>query len=130
MGIKKIVFGMGAIAVAGLLLAACGAQNSADTSTKVDTAELKPYGKYKEPITFTIGKQQRDRSSLFKGDTINNNPATRYLKQETNISVNIAWEAADFPQKVSLVMSTQDLPDVMGVYQDQFTQLANNDLLA
>ncbi|ERL63739.1 extracellular solute-binding protein [Schleiferilactobacillus shenzhenensis] len=127
---RRVLLGVGILATSAMLLAACGPSKNASTSgTKLDTAELKPYGKYKKPMTFTYGRQQRVKDSLAKGDTLTNNPATRWLKQETNITVKPAWEAADFTQKVSLVMSTGDLPDVMTVYQDQYNQLLQNGLL-
>ncbi|WP_125702444.1 extracellular solute-binding protein [Lacticaseibacillus daqingensis] len=118
---------------AGLLLAgslaACGGKTASSSETTIDKKELKPYGKYSEPVSFTIGKQTRPLDTLYKGDTLKNNPATRYLKKETNISVKTEWTTSDFNQKVALALSTGEIPDVMSVYQDQFNQLLDNDLI-
>lgn len=126
---KKSIVLLAAVAAVGLFLGGCGSSSS-DTTAKKDLAEYKPYGKYKKPVTFTIGRGQRGMEYMPKGDTIKDNPATRFLTQETNIVPKVAWESANMNQKLSLSITTGKIPDVMVVGYDQFKDLKENGLLA
>ncbi|CAM3288416.1 extracellular solute-binding protein [Vagococcus fessus] len=117
---------LGALICTGFLLTACG--GGKDVS-KGNESEYKPYGKYDDTVTFTMGKNQRDVSTLPKGQTQEDNFASQYLLEEGNIKMKIDWEAANFTQKVSLATSTGEIPDVMIVGEDQFKELADNGLL-
>lgn len=105
-------------------LSACGSGSGEAEESKASKAELKPYGKYKDPVTFTIGRSAQNFGDLSKTD------AAKYLTEKTNIKMEVAWEAADFDQKFALALSTKDIPDVMSVNPEQFEQLIQNDLIA
>lgn len=108
-------------------LIACGKEEK--TEAKIDTSEITPYGKFKETKSFTTGLPKEATAGLLKGDTRSSNSYTRYLKEHSNVEAKIAWESADFNQKVSLAVSSGDIPDVMVVAQEQYQQLLNNDLI-
>lgn len=127
---KKTASLIGMFALSSILLAGCGAGDTSADATAKNTEEYKPYGKYEEPIKFTIGRSQRDLAYMPEGDSIKDNPASRFLKEETNIEAEVAWETADLTQKLALSISTGDLPDVMVVGQKQFKELKDNGLLA
>lgn len=109
----------------GTLTACGGGGKTADADVKVDKNELKPYGKYDEPVEFTIGKMTRSSK-----DKLSDNESTRFLTEQTNIKMKIAWEVGDFDQKFALALSTKDIPDVMVVNATQMQQLIDNDLIA
>lgn len=125
---KKGLLGL-VCAMAVFSLAACSSGGSKDASKEVDTSEYKPYGKYDETVTLTIGRSPRDLNLLPKGDTLSDNEATRYLKQEGNIVLKSAWESADAAKKLSLDISTGDVPDVMLVSKKTMQELYDNDLI-
>ncbi|MDY3706923.1 extracellular solute-binding protein [Vagococcus lutrae] len=110
-----------------VLLMACGKDSGSETAKNLD--EYKPYGKYDEPVEYTIGKFQRDMNEMAKGDSLENNAATRFVEEKSNIKAKIAWEVKDYSQKVALSISTGDIPDVLIVNQDMFKELAENDLI-
>lgn len=127
---KKYVAGLvlfGGLFLTGL--SACGGSKD-DGASKVDVENIKPYGKFDEEQTFTVGRQKTlNNGSLLEGDTVESNSWTRYLKEHSNIAPKLAWEAADYKQKLSLSLSTGDIPDVLSVDQEYFNQLIENDLI-
>lgn len=111
-----------------LALSACGGGKGDEA--KVDTSNIKPYGKFETEQTFTVGRAKKvSYDSLLKGDTVESNSWTRYLKEHSNIAPKLAWEAADYKQKLSLSLSTGDIPDVMTVDQETLNQLIENELI-
>jgi putative aldouronate transport system substrate-binding protein len=130
-------------AMAGLLVAtslsACG-DNSASTSPSPSAspagkeAEVKvdPMAKFPEPVEVQLGRSI-DPNYKFEGsDTAENNLYTRWLKDTYNIVVKHAWEAstADYSQKVSLAIASNDLPDAMLVNESQVRQMVKAGQLA
>lgn len=126
---KKFVL-VGIVMFSVLALSGCSGGKGKAEATQVDESELKPYGKYEDPVTFTIGRSQRDMAYMPKGDDIKDNPASRFLTEQTNIVPKVIWESADYNQKLALSISTGDLPDVFGVNEDQYKELLENDMLA
>lgn len=126
---KKVVTVLGTVVMGSMLLASCGKKESG-ANAEVNLDEYKPYGKYEEPVKFTIGRGQRDLAYMPEGDSIKDNPASRFLKEQTNIEADVAWESADFNQKLSLSISTGDIPDVLVVGEKQYKELRDNGLLA
>lgn len=118
---------IGTMVCLSLLLVACGKDK--DKSVGKNKDDYKPYGKYEKPVEYTIGKFQRDMNEMSKSDTLDNNAATRYVEQESNIKAKVAWEVKDYKQKVALSISTGDIPDVLIVNEDMFKELAENDLI-
>ncbi len=90
------------------------------------------YTPYEETITFTKGMQISTGGENFpEGDDYLNNDYTRYVKETVNVQPEIAWEvdANNYEQKVSLSISTGDIPDIMIVDRTIFKQLVENDLI-
>ncbi|MGF7049571.1 putative aldouronate transport system substrate-binding protein [Paenibacillus sp. DS2015] len=133
---KKHVMKKGVTAImAGLLivasLSACSSNNTANSSNNSpsnnskDSANVEvkidPLGKFEEPIEVSVGRAI-DTNYKFNGtDTAEDNAYTRWLKEEYNIVVKHTWEASlsDYDQKVSLAISSNDLPDAMRVNETQ-----------
>ncbi len=97
-------------------------------------ARTTPYGKYPETVVYTLGKMTGvNNSNMPSGDTYEDNAYTRYLYQKLNIkNVNIftADESGDYSEKVSMAISSGNLPDIM-VVQDYSTlkMLVENDMI-
>ncbi|WP_314064543.1 extracellular solute-binding protein [uncultured Vagococcus sp.] len=118
------------VAVMGLaLLAGCSGKGN-DGKKQADIGDFEPYSKYEEPVTFTIGRGQRDLDLLPEGDTIEDNTASRFIKEQANIDVEVAWISAEVGKKVSLSLATGDIPDVLVVGRELLQQLVDNDLAA
>lgn len=97
-----------------------GTSNQSEGSVKVE-ANIDPLGKFPEPIEVSIGRAV-DTNYKFNGtDTSEDNAYTRWLKEEYNIIVRHEWEASisDYDQKVSLAISSNDLPDALRVNETQ-----------
>lgn len=128
---KNFLITCGVIALSVLTLSACGSKKNSEAE-QGDNAkqDMTPYGKYEEPVTFTIGRSKYTGSELLKGQTTEDNAATRYVKEKVNVVAKLAWEAQDNGQKVSMAISSKTIPDVMLVDREQFKQLVDNDMIA
>lgn len=109
---------------------ASGGSTSGGNASTDSGVNYEPYGKYDETVEFTIGRHTNHVNNLPEGDTIENNLATRYVESRVNVRAKVAWETDDMKQKLSLSMTTSDLPDVMLVDRELFNQLVDNDLIA
>lgn len=89
------------------------------------------YTPYEETVTFTKGMQISTGDNMPEGDSYTDNDYTRYVKEQVNVQPEIAWEvdANNYEQKVSLSISTGDIPDIMIVDRTIFKQLVENDLI-
>ncbi len=110
-------------------LSACGGDKEEPTENAVKSEDIKPYGKFDKEQTFSFGRSKADTDTLFKGETITDNVYTKYLKEHSNIVPTVSWEAADYNQKLTLAISTGDIPDLLSVPQDIYKQLLDNDLI-
>ncbi|WP_445487780.1 ABC transporter substrate-binding protein [Niallia sp. 03133] len=119
------------------VLAGCSmlSNSSEDTKTKTIATkeELTPFGKYKETVTYTVGKATPGIAKLPKGQTYEDDAYTRYLKETLNIQSENKFEAQDgdaYNQKVSMAVASGDLPDIMSVDATTLRQLVDNDMIA
>ena len=89
-----------------------------------EAAASDPYGKYPELVTYTTGYNLTAQGSdvlagtPYANDTTENNAYTRYLKEVLNVQNENAFEAvsgADYDQKVSMAIASQDIPDIPGM---------------
>lgn len=95
--------------------------------------ELKPFGKYKETVTYTIGKSTPGIPKLPEGQTYEDNAYTQYLKETLNIQNVNKFEAQTgdaYDQKVSMAVASSDLPDIMAVDAETLRELVENDMVA
>lgn len=126
-----------------LVISACGNVNNSSKNTGTNgegantpsnaEAPQDPFGKYAEPIKISIGMEidPTDRS-LPAGDTPLDNQYTRNIKENLNIEVEHAFTAsgANMPQKISLAIASNDLPDAMVVGPIELRQMVEADQLA
>ncbi|WP_277678408.1 extracellular solute-binding protein [Gracilibacillus dipsosauri] len=97
------------------------------------TGDMDPFGKYEEPITIAIGQEvDPTDTSLQDGDTPLDNQYTRHVKEHLNIDVEHAFTAspANYDQKVSLAIASNDLPDAMVVGPVELRQMVEADQIA
>lgn len=93
--------------------------------------QFEPFGKYAEPVTFTIGLTKGDYSKLPQGDTPVDNVFTRYILNKVNVKAEPAWEidALSYQQKVAISLAGGEIPDVLVVDQKTLIQLVESDLI-
>lgn len=112
--------------------AANSAANSGANSDANVEVSIDPMGKFEEPVEVQIGRAI-DPNYKYEGeDTAEDNLYTRWLKDSYNIVVKHTWEAAiaDYDQKVSLAIGSNDLPDAMLVNESQVRQMVKAGQLA
>ncbi|SFT29206.1 extracellular solute-binding protein [Paenibacillus sp. BC26] len=132
-------------ALLGLTVTACTSNDSSNNlkaSSNSESNSASPaltgddlaFSKFPKPVDVHIGMvvDPTDKT-LPEGDSVSNNPYTRYLKEKYNINIIVDWTAAtgnDFKQKVSLTIASGKLPDGMVVDDRSFmTKAASSGLL-
>lgn len=98
-------------------------------------AATDPYAPYPETVNYTIGVTV-DPSKTYPEDWKDGSPEhsayTEFYKAKLNVQNTDYFEAADgddYRTKVSMAISTGDLPDIMSVNQEELTALVENDLI-
>lgn len=96
-----------------------------------ENGNLSPFGKYEEPVTVEVVQSVNPTISLPEGDSTTDNYFTRYIKENMNIDIKVKWQAstADYSQKLSLAIASNDLPDILVVGEKEFHKLAESDQL-
>jgi len=107
-------------------LTACQQPTDTDTTSKDDTsndvsADHDPFGKYDETVEMLIGRDTVGQTNLPDGHTMDENNFLKALKDRLNIEVKYDWLAdssnlENYNQRVNLSIVSNDLPDVMLVY--------------
>ncbi|MBW7453610.1 extracellular solute-binding protein [Paenibacillus sepulcri] len=127
------------IAVMMVATTACGSNNNADTdknagNSQADEASAGPFTAYKEPVTFSVAKVINSKNSgLPAGETFDDNAYYQFMEKKFNIKVENDWlvETPEaYQQKISLAISTRDLPDVFSVNEQQLKQLVETEQIA
>ena len=145
---KKIVKLLALVSAAALLLPMASCSSGEEDFTAGMTEEEKaaweaaandPYGKYPELVTYTTGYNLTNQGSdvlagtAYEDDTTENNAYTRYLKEVLNVQNENAFEAvsgADYDQKVSMAIASQNIPDIMHVSNyETLVDLVESDLI-
>lgn len=147
-----VLFLLAGALLAGVLLTGCASgaggtdardpESAAEGETAMDAGDAKaweeaattPYGKYPEPVVYTLGKMIGDNNSnMPEGDTYENNVYTRYLKETLNIQNEDVFEESEeqYATSVEMAIASRNLPDVM-VVEDRETlvELAEKGLIA
>jgi putative aldouronate transport system substrate-binding protein len=112
---------------------AAGSSAAAGATETAAQEAVDPFAKYDEPVEVTIGRAIDPNYKFDDNDTAENNVYTRWLKDRFNIVVKHAWEAAqgsDYQQKVSLAISSNDLPDALIVNETQLREMVKAGQLA
>lgn len=112
--------------------------DSATNDSEKDALELArttPYEPYPELVTYTIGVTVSSNVSYPEGsnDDAENNGYTRLFRSKLNIQNDNMFEAVDgddYDQKVSMAITTGDIPDIMSVDYATLKELIDNDLIA
>lgn len=101
-----------------------------------ETARTTPYTPYPELITYTLGLEVKNDVSYPEGsnDNSEDNGYTRFFKEKLNIQNENVFETVDKDdnaQKVSMAITTGELPDIMKVTDyATFKELVEADLIA
>jgi len=142
---KKALFTTLAMVIVTASLAACSGNggstetakpsNKAGTSTNAPAVEevIDPFAKFEQATEVSIGRGIDPNYKYDGSDIAEDNVYTRWLKDKYNIVVKHAWEAAqgdDYQQKVSLAISSNDIPDAMVVNETQLRQMVKAGQLA
>lgn len=109
------------------------ANNGGATNAPVAEEVIDPFAKFDEVTEISIGRSIDPNYKFDGSDTSEDNVYTRWLKDKYNIVVKHAWESAagnDYQQKVSLAISSNDLPDAMVVNETQLRQMVKAGQLA
>jgi putative aldouronate transport system substrate-binding protein len=135
------------LSLAMIMLAGCGSTQGIGTSaesTKAsaestaqdawEKAATSTYAAYPEEVKYTIGLRVRADVAYPEGssDTAENSAYTRFMKAKLNIQNTDAFEAADdadYNQKVSMAITSGEIPDIMSVSYDDFQELVKNGML-
>ena len=128
-------------------LAACGSETTGQEKNNVSApaAEAGATGNngeevdlafepYEEELVVQLGRLASPHtvSSLYEGDTLENNPYTRYVKEKLNISFEDVIEAndEDYKKQISLAVASGDLPEIFTVTDyNTLVELVENDLI-
>lgn len=108
------------------------AANSGGNGNANAEAAIDPMGKYDEPVEIGIGRAIDPNYKYEGSDTAEDNLYTRWLKDTYNIVIKHTWESsiADYDQKVSIAIGSNDLPDAMLVNESQVRQMVKAGQLA
>ncbi|WP_165452211.1 extracellular solute-binding protein [Paenibacillus thalictri] len=92
-----------------------------------------PMGKYASPVTINLGYYNPGEVKWPAGsnDTLQDNRYTRLIEDTLNIKIQHAFEVPQtgYEDKVSLLISSNDIPDFMFVSEGQFKIMADSDML-
>lgn len=85
---------------------------------------------YEETVTVTVGFQTETTQTV-EGQSQTDNEVIRYVENLLNVDVVPAWEvdADNYNTKVAMCIASGDIPDIMVVGRQLFTQLLENDLI-
>lgn len=97
-----------------------GNAGTADTAEQAD-----PFGRYEEPVTFTVALSVDPNEVFPDGDSYTDNQYTRYIKEELNVDIEYLFTASssDWDTKVNLAITSNQIPDAMVVNATQFNQM-------
>ncbi len=106
-----------------------------ESKDALEKARTTPYEPYPELVTYTLGMQVATTITYPEGsgDTSENNAYTRLFKEKLNIQNDNVFEAIstdDYNQKVTMAITSGDIPDIMRVDYATFKELVANDMLA
>ena len=117
-------------------IGSAGNTEAVETGTKDswELSETSTYEPYPETVTYTIGVTARPDVAYPEGstDTVEDSAYTRFLKAKLNIQNEDLFEAADgddYRTKVSMAITSGEIPDIMSVNYDEFKELVENDMV-
>ena len=107
----------------------------ATSSSSEEDVAWSPYGKYEETVELHTAKRSSSAPKLLPGDTVDDNPMTRYVLDTVNVKTVTDWEAetSEFTNKLALMMTSDSLPDYFTLGTSDylmFQQLMDDGMLA
>lgn len=90
-----------------------------------ETAEVDPYGPVSEPVTLHIGRSEDTSVSYLDGQDSSNNYLVNYISEQLGIEFVYDFSVASdtYETKVSMAITSGEMPDVMTVNESQLRQL-------
>lgn len=103
-----------------------------DVTVTSPSSSPDPFGKYSEPVTIHLVRTLDPNSKFDDGKSIENNEFIDEIKKQFNIDVKYDWVSSpsDWDQKISLAISSNNLPDAAIVNLTQFKTMQKYDQLA
>lgn len=105
-----------------------GTQEQTEQSGTQQTAAADPFARYEEPVEITATKNLGAGIQFKEGDSLEDNVWTRFLEETLNIKINWVWSTntEQYPQKVNIAITSDDIPDVMQVSAAQMKMMYDN----
>ncbi len=88
-----------------------------------------PFGRYTETVTISTGTTEYVSAVYPEGDDITNNIWTRTYLDRYNVRLVTDWVTDEYDKKISLAITSGDLPDVVHVNASQLKQLVDEGLI-
>ena len=141
---KQIIALVSATALVATALAGCGKtseENTQTTAVSTQTTAVSeaegtakedlPFSKYAETVTVHLGGSLNPNAKVPNGMSIEDNPYTRFLKDDLNIEVVYDWVASssDFDEKMNLCIGSGTIPELMKVNAAQYRALLKYDMI-
>ena len=141
---KQIIALVSATALVATALAGCGKtseENTQTTAVSTQTTAVSeaegtakedlPFSKYAETVTVHLGGSLNPNAKVPNGMSIEDNPYTRFLKDDLNIEVVYDWVASssDFEEKMNLCIGSGTIPELMKVNAAQYRALLKYDMI-
>ncbi len=109
-------------------------ESASDSTDQWELAGTTPYEPYPEEVIYNIGLQVNASVSYPEGsnDSPENNGYSRLYKDKLNIQNKNVFEAVDgddYDQKVSMAITTGEIPDIMSVDYATLKELIANDMI-
>ncbi|GHU02452.1 hypothetical protein FACS1894147_04360 [Spirochaetia bacterium] len=131
--IPRIWILCGLLMLTGTAVYATGGQQGAASRGNAAATSAGPNAwkeKYATPVTLTFGRDGVWHEWK-NGEYFDNSVYSRYIKDTLNVDVKMAWIASSTRERVTLAIASNDLPDVMLVYNRlQLNQLFIGDMVA
>ena len=106
-------------------------QTTAVSEAEGTAKEDLPFSKYAETVTVHLGGSLNPNAKVPNGMSIEDNPYTRFLKDDLNIEVVYDWVASssDFDEKMNLCIGSGTIPELMNVNAAQYRALLKYDMI-
>lgn len=123
--------------VMAISMAACGssgqpAASTSDTGENSDAGEQAEQSDNNDLIEVTYMHKLNGTEKYLGDDNINDNVYTRCYADDLGIKLNYVIAAAgdDYTQKLTMAIASNDLPDLIDLPPEEFSELANAGMLA
>ena len=119
---KKMIAWATVLAMAVVPAATSRADENTDASENA-------FAKYDETVEISSVKNLGASGLDFpEGDSLEDNVWSRYLEETLNIKLNWLWStnSEQYPQKVNIAITSDDIPDVMQVSASQLKMMYDN----